>query len=213
MLGIVCGLESEAVLARRIPGAIVVCAAAQPAKARRLVQELINKGVTHLMSFGLAGGLEPGLPIGSMIVGTHVQSVVGKWSCDSNWINDLIHKLPEAHSGGVWGSEFLVASSKEKRALYQKSRCLIVDMESQCVAEGAATAKLPMAIIRVVCDSSTMDVPPLVMDAIAENGGVDIGKAFWSIVRNPTQIPALIHVGQSTGKALNVLSLNLKSLA
>lgn len=213
MLGIVCGLESEAVLARRIPNSTVVCAAAQPAKARRYVQELVDKGATRLMSFGIAGALEPGLPIGSMIIGTYVQSVAGKWMCDSNWINDLIRKLPRAHSGGVWGSEFLVPTAKDKRALYEKSRCLIVDMESQCMAEIAATFKLPIAVIRTVCDSSSMDVPPLVMDAIADDGSINIAKALGSIIRNPTQIPALVHVSKGTGEALKVLGLNLKELS
>lgn len=213
MLGIVCGLESEAVLARRISGAAVVCAAAQPAKARRLTQELVDQGVTRLMSFGIAGGLEAGLPIGSIVIGTYVQSVAGKWMCDSNWINGLIHKMPEAHSGGVWGSEFLVPTARDKKNLYQKSQCLIVDMESQCMAEIASQAKLPIAVVRAVCDSSTMDVPPVVMEAIAEDGNIDIGKALWSLVRNPTQIPSLVHVSQGTATALKTLDTHLQALA
>lgn len=212
MLGILCGLESEAVLARQITGASVVCAAAQPAKARRLARELVAGGATRLMSFGIAGGLEPGLPIGSMIIGTHVESLNGKWSCASEWINDLIRKLPEAHSGGVWGSEFLVPSAQDKRALYEKSRCLIVDMESQCAAEIAAEAHLPLAVVRVVCDSSDMDVPPLVMDAIAEDGSIDTRRAILSLIRHPAQISRLIHVGKGTAKALKVLGTHLKAL-
>jgi len=213
MLGIVCGLESEAVIARRLNNVDVACAGARPQKARWLARELVKKGARQLMSFGIAGGLEPGLPIGSMIIGTHVTSQDGKWDCESTWVNDLTRKLPEAHCGGVWGSEFLVPTAKEKRMLYEKSRCLIVDMESQCAAQIAAEAKLPLAVIRVVCDNSDMDVPPLVMQAIAEDGSIHIGRALLSLVRHPAQIPGLIHVGRGTGRALKVLEGSVTALA
>ena len=85
-----------------------------------------------------------------------------------------MQKFPQAHCGGVWGSETLIATAREKRALYEKSRCLIVDMESQCAAQIAAEAGLPLAVLRVVCDSADMDVPPVVMHVINEEGGVNV---------------------------------------
>lgn len=212
MLGILCGLESEAVIARRIVGAEVVCAAARPQKARALARELVKKGATRLMSFGIAGALEPDLPIGSMVVGTQVVSVDSSWACDSDWVNQLSQKLPQAHCGGVWGSEFLVPTAQEKRALYEKSRCLIVDMESQCAAQIAAEAQIPLAVVRVICDSSDMDVPPLVMDAIKEDGSVSVPQALLSLLRHPAQIPDLIHVGRGTGKALKGLATSVAAL-
>jgi hopanoid-associated phosphorylase len=212
MLGILCGLEQEAVLARQINGAVVACAAARPQKARWLARELVRNGVTHLMSFGIAGGLEPGLPIGSLIVGTLVASVDGSWSCDTAWANELSRQLPEAHCGGVWGSEFLVPTAKDKRALYEKSHCLIVDMESQCAAQIAAEAKIPLAVVRAICDTSSMDVPPVVMASIAESGKIDGKKALWHLLRHPWQIPDLFHVGKGTGKALKVLDGSLRFL-
>lgn len=205
MLGILCGLESEAAIVRTLPNVSVAVAGARPQKARWLARELVKNGAKRLMSFGIAGGLEPGLPIGSMIIGTHVMSVDGKWDCDAAYVRELTSKLPEAHCGGVWGSEFLVPTAKAKRAHYEKSRCLIVDMESQCAAQIAAEANIPLAVIRVVCDNSDMDVPPLVMDAINEDGSINAGKALWSLLRHPSQIPSLIHVGQGTGKALRTL--------
>lgn len=213
MLGVLCGLESEAVMARHIKDAEVVCAGARPQKARWLARELVKKGSTRLISFGIAGGLEPGLPIGSMIIGTHIASVDGTWNSDTNWVNELMRKLPQAHCGGVWGSEFLIPTAKDKRALYEKSRCLVVDMESQCAAQIAAEANIPLAVIRVVCDHSDMDVPPLVMEAIAEDGSISVGRALWSLLRHPSQIPSLIHVGKGTSKALKILKSSVSALS
>jgi len=204
-LGILCGLEAEAAIARRVEGAAVACAAARPQKARWLARELVKKGVTRLLSFGIAGALEPGLPIGSLVIGAQVSSSDGLWHCDNAWVNDLSRKLPEAHCGGVWGSEVLVPTARDKDMLYRKSRCLIVDMESQIAAQVAAETGLPLGVLRAVCDSSDMDVPPIVMAAIAEDGRINHLRAIVHILRHPSQIPNLFHVGRGTSRALKVL--------
>jgi adenosylhomocysteine nucleosidase len=205
MLGILCGIESEAVIARRVDGAVVACAGARPQKARWLARELIKKGATRLMSFGIAGGLEPGLPIGSLVVGSQVSSVDSTWACDDAWINKLSHSLPEGHCGGVWGSEFLVPTATDKAALYHKSRCLIVDMESQAAAQVAAEANVPLAVVRAVCDTSDMDVPPVVMASIKEDGSINYTRAIGHILRHPSEVPDLFHMGKGTSRALKVL--------
>jgi adenosylhomocysteine nucleosidase len=213
MLGILCGIESEAVLARRIDGAQIACAGARPQKARWLARQLIKNGARRLRSFGVAGGLEPGLPIGAMVIGTQVQSLDAAWDCHSAWINQLTQKVPEAHCGPVWGSEYLVSTTHDKRALYERSRCLIVDMESQCAAQIAAESNVPFAVVRVVCDTSDMEMPPMVIEAIAEDGKINITNALWSLLRHPGQIPGLIGVGRGMRKALNVLRRNVGVLS
>jgi hopanoid-associated phosphorylase len=212
MLGILCGIEAEAVIARRVDGALVACAGARPQKARWLARELIKKGATRLMSFGIAGGLEPGLPIGSLVVGSQVSSTDGTWSCDDDWINKLSHTLPEGHCGGVWGSEILIPTATEKSALYHKSHCLIVDMESHAAAQIAVEAKMPFVVLRAVCDTSDMDVPPIVMAAIKEDGSINYAKAIGHILRHPSQIAGLLHVGRGSGKALKILEGTIKAL-
>ena len=205
MLGILCGLDSEATLARRVQGAEVACAGARPQKARWLARELVKRGATRLVSFGVAGALEPGLPVGSLIIGTEVASLDGKYACDSAWVGDLSRRLPAAHCGPVWGSELLIPTAAMKRALYEKSRCLAVDMESQCAAQVAAEAKIPFAVLRAVCDSATMNVPPVVLASIREDGSTDGLAALWHILRRPWEIADLFHVARGIGKGLDSL--------
>ena len=205
MLGILCGLESEAKIARQIKGAIVACAAARPHKARELAQELVAKGATRLMSFGIAGSLEASVGLGDALIGTQVVSSTGHWACDEAWGRVLAAKLPQAKQGGVYGSETLVPTAAEKSSLHQTTGCLIVDMESQCAAEVAAEAKIPLIVVRTVCDSSTLNVPPLVMTAIADDGHVDVLAAIISILRHPAQVVSLFHLMCGTNKALAAL--------
>ncbi len=206
MLGILCGLESEASIARNILDSHIACSGARPLQARALARGLIHNGAKRLISFGVAGGLDSTLPLGSLIIGTHVASAGGTWPCIEQWVHKLSSKLPQAQCGGVWGSEILIPTAIDKRALYEKSRCLIVDMESQCSAQIAAEANIPHIVVRAVCDSATMDVPPVLMASIAENGSIDYVRAALHVLRYPKEIPDLFRVTRGLNSALEALN-------
>ena len=205
MLGILCGLESEAKIARQVPDAIVACAAARPGKARELAKGLVEQGATKLMSFGIAGALEASVHLGDVFIGSRIQSKTGKWECDKTWGDALAAKIPQAKRGGVFGSEFLVATVADKEAHYRESGCSIVDMESQCLAEIAAASNLPLIVVRAVCDDASMHVPPIVMASIAEDGSIDGMKALKHMICRPADLIDLWHVLRGTGKALRAL--------
>ncbi|MFA5040606.1 MAG: hypothetical protein WC464_03110 [Bdellovibrionales bacterium] len=205
MLGILCGLRSEKVIASRIKGAIVACCAAQPRKARELAQELVAIGATKLMSFGIAGSLDSSVHLGDIFIGNRVASPKGQWTCDEAWGRELAKKIPHAKRGGVYGSDLLIPTIGEKDALYQNTGCAIVDMESQCVAEIATEAKLPFVVVRSVCDDSVMNVPPFVMASIKPDGGVNALKAIAHLALHPSQASDLFNVMNGTRKALRSL--------
>jgi adenosylhomocysteine nucleosidase len=85
-------------------------------------------------------------------------------------------------------------------------------MESHAAAQVAAEANVPLAVLRAVCDTSEMDVPPVVMASIAEDGSINYLRAIAHILRHPAQIPDLFHVGRGTGRALKVLEMSLSAL-
>jgi adenosylhomocysteine nucleosidase len=205
MLGILCGLESEKKIASKIGGSLVACAAARPQKARDLARELVAMGATRLMSFGIAGSLDSSVKLGDVFIGTRVASATGQWACDEAWGRALADKIPHAKRGGVYGSEILVPTVEAKDALFQQTGCAIVDMESQCAAEVAAEANLPLMVVRSVCDDSVMNVPPLVMAAIAEDGSINVLRGVWHLALHPAQAADLFHVMRGTGKALGAL--------
>ena len=105
MLGILCGLSSEAKIAETISGSRVACAAAVPLKARALARSLVAQGATRLMSFGLAGALDVSLPVGALIIGEKVIAPNGSWDCNAVWADNLLKRFPQAHCCDVCGSE------------------------------------------------------------------------------------------------------------
>jgi len=205
MLGILCGLGSEKKIASKIRGAIVGCSAARPQQARELARELVAMGATRLMSFGIAGSLDTSVNLGDVFIGSRVASAKGQWMCDEAWGRDLANKISHAKRGGVYGSEILVTTVKEKDELYQNTGCAIVDMESQCVAEVADEADLPFMVVRAVCDDSVMNVPPFVMAAIKPDGSISALSALAHLAIHPDQTSDLFKVIGGTGKALKAL--------
>ncbi|MFA4994892.1 MAG: hypothetical protein WC521_06275 [Bdellovibrionales bacterium] len=205
MLGILCGLKSEKKIASKIRGAIVACSAAQPNKAREMAQELVAMGATRLMSFGIAGSLDSTVNLGDIFIGTRVVSATGQWPCDEVWGRELANKIPHAKRGSVYGSDILVPTVKEKEQLYQNTGCAVVDMESQCAAEVAAEAKIPLMVVRAVCDDSVMNVPPFVMASIKADGSVSVFQALGHLAMHPFQTEDLFKVMHGTNKALSSL--------
>ncbi len=213
MLGILCGLESERKIARKIDGALVSCAAARPHMARELARELVALGATRLMSFGIAGSLEPSVRLGDVFIGTRVENDKGRWECDEAWGRELAMKIPHAKRGGIYGSEVLVATCEAKSALFRGTGCAIVDMESQCAAEAAAQAKLPFTVIRAVCDDAGMNVPPFVMAAINPDGSTNVLRAMAHLAMHPSHTRDLWHVIGGMTRALRELKGIRNSLA
>lgn len=205
-LGILCGLEVEAALARRVKDADVVCSAARPQQARIAARALIAQGAERLLSFGLAGGLAPDLPSGTLLIGSAVAAERAQWGCDEAWGDVLRRHLPAAHYGSIWGSETIVSSVRDKRAIYEKSRCLATDMESHAVAAIAAEAGVPFAVLRVVADTAATNVPPAALVPLRPNGRVDLVRVLFSLMRQPAQLPALIDLGLNTRKAMRNLA-------
>jgi len=215
MLGILCGLETEAALVRGVGNTLVACSAARPDVARARAHGLIQQGAKRLLSFGLAGALKPGVRAGTIIMGTMVQSGTMIWDCNKEWLITMDSILPGMVVGPIWGSDEIVADAADKHWLFERSRCVCADMESHYVAEAAAEANVPFIVLRVIADTADMGLPPVALTPLQDDGHINMGKILFNILGKPTQIPSLIHLGQNTAKAMRALKKvaeTLKSL-
>ncbi len=205
MIGILCGLKSEAKIADKIPGVLVGCSAAQPDRARAVVNHLIDQGCRRLISFGLAGATSPDLQAGDLLLGATVMSAAGAWETDTEWNDRLIQRLDCFMCVPVWGSKRVVSSVEEKSAIYRRAGCLIVDMESHIVAEAAAQARIPFNIVRAVADTADMLLPPAAKVPLLEDGGVDLRGVWKSIINQPSQLIELAKLAHNSFLATRAL--------
>jgi adenosylhomocysteine nucleosidase len=193
---IVVGMAFEARIAAGV-GVSVICSG----DGRNLVATLTRaiaeacagpNGCRGIVSFGVAGGLAPGLKPGSCVVGSTILSNTFSLATDDAWSRKLLTALPEAVHAPILGVGAPVAQPDAKRALYVKTGAIAVDMESHVVARTSAEFGVPMVAIRVITDPALRALPRSAIAAIRANGTTDVAAMCRSVMRRPRDLPALM---------------------
>ncbi|MDR3439299.1 nucleoside phosphorylase [Telmatospirillum sp.] len=209
-IGIIVGMRSEAAL---LPASCrIACSGGLPAKARRLADGLLADGVKGLVSFGIAGGLEPSLRPGDLVIATGVATPEGIVATDVAWRRRLTAALPAARGGLIQGENKIAATPERKAILFGNTRAVAVDLESAAVAQACAAAGIPFAVIRAVADPAERRLPTLALDALDETGRPRPMKVAAGLLRRPEELPGLIRVGLDSRAALSALRAAVRRL-
>jgi hypothetical protein len=101
-----------------------------------------------------------------------------------------------------------IAINKQERLALAESGAAVVDMESYSILETAATAGVPVAVLRVVADSLDRILPDL-NRALDDTGGLDGRKALRVALGSPMRTAKLLAANkramQHLTKALEVV--------
>ena len=205
---IVTGLVQEARIAAG-PGMAVICSSSDPQQLRALLTVLDPTTIRGVISFGVAGGLDPTLKSGDVVVATEVMAGDARWLAGLTLNEDLIASVAlggrRIVRGRLAGAEEVVVARHVKAALHSETGAAAVDMESHIAADYAAKAGLPFAALRVVSDPAHRALPSLAMAAIKPNGDIDLRKIMRSVVRNPMTLRDLVSTGIDFSRALKSL--------
>jgi adenosylhomocysteine nucleosidase len=205
---IVTGLVQEARIAAG-PGMTVICSSSDPQQLRALLTVFDPTTIRGVISFGVAGGLDPTLKSGDVVVATEVLAGDARWLAGLTLNEDLIASVGlggrRIVRGRLAGAEEVVAGRHLKAALHSETGAAAVDMESHIAADYAAKAGLPFAALRVVSDPAHRALPPLAMAAIKPNGDIDLRKIVRGVVRNPLTLRDLVSTGIDFSRALKSL--------
>jgi hopanoid-associated phosphorylase len=199
-IGVVTGLESEAKIVRKRLTLNVVCSGGDPARAAWLAQTLIANGATSLMSIGIAGGLNPDLKPGTLIVADEVVTDYGRYPAVSTCARSI-----KAQVGRIYAGLDIVADTAKKSDLFARTGAQAVDMESGAVARVAYETSIPFIGIRAIADPAWHGLPSAALLKLTTDGRPRLGAVFWSVLTKPGQIPALITTARETGEALESL--------
>ena len=155
---IVTGLVQEARIAAG-PGMTVICSSSDPQQLRALLTVFDPTTIRGVISFGVAGGLDPTLKSGDVVVATEVLAGDTRWLAGLALNEDLIASLAlgsrRVVRGGLAGVEEVVVAQAGKAALRSETGAAAVDMESHIAAAYAAEADLPFAALRVISDPAS----------------------------------------------------------
>ncbi|MDQ3185690.1 MAG: phosphorylase [Pseudomonadota bacterium] len=219
-IGIVAAMRMEArcVTPFRLPfnqmislgesAAIWLCGMGEEA-AREAAEGLRAGGATALISFGLAGALNPGLRPGDLILPEFIHA--GRsLEVDLGWRARLQQRLP-AHlrvAGGTLAtSKQVLTSATAKRDLAQVTGACAVDMESGGVAATAAHAGMPFLAVRAISDPAEFSPPSILLGAVRRDGSADLACLLPLLLRGSVTLGTLLRLAMGSRAACSTLSI------
>jgi len=173
-------------------------------RAEAAATRLLNRGASALVSWGIAGGLDPSLEPGTVVVPDLVLDAAGGHRrADAGWRARLLARIGDrvpTSLGSVLHADEVVASPRGKRELYERWQAAAVDMESAGVARIAEDAGVPWLVLRAVADSADRELPMAVTRVSDDSGRLRFGAVFGLVFR-PSLWPALIALGRANAAA------------
>ncbi|MEQ8663264.1 MAG: purine phosphorylase [Gammaproteobacteria bacterium] len=220
--GIVAALDSEARVFGEPQGRLLdeheyrlVVSGPGRANAARATNELIHGGCEVLLSWGLAGGLDPAFAPGQVIVGTRLHSSgTLVFEPDGALVTALCARLDPARfqRAVMMSVEIPVSSRQEKASLYQRFGAATVDMESLAVAQVARSARRPFLSVRAVVDPAGFQVPEAALAGMHDDGTLRPWRTLAALLEAPGEIPAMLRLAAYYRRALAGLRATARSL-
>jgi adenosylhomocysteine nucleosidase len=207
-IGVVVGMVAEARIARPL-GWQVAIGGGTAAGADTAARQLIEGGVRALVSMGLAGGLDPVLRPGTVIVPSAVIDGEHRYPTDPH----LSQLLGGTTQHVLLAMQTIVASRAKKRRLHGTTGAAAIDLESGAVARAAAAHGIPFAALRVICDPAQRSLPPAALAALDSQGAVAFRRVLTSILVQPAQIPALLALAKEAAAARHSLLARVRQIA
>jgi adenosylhomocysteine nucleosidase len=169
---------------------------------------LVDAGATALISWGLAGGLDPGLQAGTICLPGAIVSRDGAvFATDVHWREILTAAIGERLAvvgGRLLDSAVVIEGAAGKAAAFAETGAVAVDMESAGVAKTAALRRLPFVAVRAIVDTAG-DTIPGVVGAATSDGRVRFARLLLGILRSPRQIAPLMRLAQRYRAAARAL--------
>jgi adenosylhomocysteine nucleosidase len=166
-----------------------------------------------LVSFGFAGGLNPQLTRGTLVIGTALiaddsSGVVAEAQrnlIDQFQIAAEAEELP-VRQGPIVTAERIVADTASKAAFWRQSGACAVDMETAGIVQVAHEAGLPWGALRAIVDCASDPLPAEYLAALRDDGRVALGLLVRTLCRSPSLIRPLFALAAGTTTARRHLS-------
>jgi adenosylhomocysteine nucleosidase len=209
MIAIAFALEFESACFRarhdpRLRVGVWLLGAMGAAAATSLKRKLDDSIPALLISAGFAGGLQPGLDAGDLILGENYSDprLVSKLSLGDGW-----------HVGGVSTEKTLIERAEEKRRIGLETGCLAGDLETAELARICEERGLPMLSVRCISDALEDDLPvPAGVLLNPQTGRPDPLALFRYLVSHPSSVTGFNKLLKNSRTAQVQLAKGLEEL-
>jgi adenosylhomocysteine nucleosidase len=162
--------------------------------------------VDGLLSFGLAGGLDPALRAGDIVVPASVREGEHVHATDP-----VLAARFGRPRGVLLAVGDVVADAAEKAALFAATGALAIDLESGAVARVAARHGVAFAGLRAISDPAGSTLPPAALLALDRQGSIVVLRVLAAVARHPGQVPALIALARDAAAARTALRQRIRA--
>jgi hopanoid-associated phosphorylase len=202
---VITGLATESRIAAGPGVSHIVCSGSDPARLRKQLAGLDPGGLRAVISFGIAGGIDPSLRPGDVVVATAVMAEEGTWKVPPSVVSAMSGRvrasgIPVAE-GALVGVEDPLMRPETKASVHASTDAIAVDMESHIGAAYAARHALPFAAVRVISDPAERALPRLAINALKPDGRIDFAAVFSGLARAPSELTTLLRAGGDAGRA------------
>lgn len=191
-------MKLEAALLKSFPQNWIGIGGGDESKIKSLTNFFIYYGVKGLVSFGFAGGLDPKLDRGSIIIAKSVLTPQGlEIPTSPMWSNRIAAQLHHAYSiGNILGSPHPITESQKKIELFHQTKAVAVDMESYAMAEIAQANQIPFIVIRVILDPAIKKIHSKIAALFQSDGKIKAKSIIKTILKEPQILKEFLILGR-----------------
>lgn len=217
LTGVIAPLGMEARTARVLTcGGWRVCRAGYGAeRARAAGEALVAMGARRILVWGMAGGLDPDLATGAVLLPVEVRDEAGTvWRMTSHFHTALLRALSgvaRISTVPLITTAKPVATPGDKATLARRSGAAAVDMEAAVVASIAAAAGVDCAVLRVVADTAHDTLPGVVLAARSQR--FLAGEIALRLLFRPRDLGSVQRLARAATAACEMLSTCARTLA
>ncbi len=210
-------------IVRLAEGSVVWLSGMGDDAARSAATELLELGVTSLVSFGIAGALDPELSSGDLILPESVhagkipqddEEELSSYPVSLEW-RDRVEALLPPHltivGGTLTTSPGVLTTAKAKLDLGAVTGACAYDMESAAIAEVAAKYEAPFIAIRAITNPVDFSPPAELLHAIQPEGSIKTLHILSLLYQRSVDVGTLLHLGKEIKEARRTLAAVIRN--